>query len=54
MERHLPSPPVRAWQVLVGKPLCSIDGDEASVVKSRIQAAQDEEDANAPPPEVGC
>lgn len=38
--------------VLVGKPLCSIDGDEASVVKAKIQAEYDEEDANAPPPEV--
>ncbi|CAN0261601.1 unnamed protein product, partial [Laminaria digitata] len=38
--------------VLVGKPLCAIDGDEASVVKAKIQAVQDEEDANAPPPEV--
>ncbi|CAN0224322.1 unnamed protein product [Ectocarpus fasciculatus] len=38
--------------VEVGKPLCTIDGDEASVVKARVQAQQDEEDANAPPPTV--
>ncbi|CAM9745642.1 unnamed protein product [Ectocarpus sp. 6 AP-2014] len=38
--------------VEVGKPLCTIDGDEASVVKARVQAQQDEEDANAPPPKV--
>lgn len=39
-------------QVEVGKPLCTIDGDEAAVVKAKIQAQHDEEDANAPAPKV--
>lgn len=43
------SPPAK---VEVGKPLCTIDGDEAAVVKAKVQAQQEEEDANAPPPEV--
>eukprot|EP00752_Nemacystus_decipiens_P018467 g16557.t1 len=38
--------------VEVGKPLCTIDGEEAAVVKAKVQAQQEEEDANAPPPEV--
>lgn len=44
--------PVLVVKVEVGKPLCAIDGDEAAVVKAKVQAQQDEEDANAPPPEV--
>lgn len=38
----------------VGTPLCIIDGDEASVVKAKLEADELEEAANAPPPEVQC
>lgn len=43
-----PPPP----QVKVGTALCTIDGDEASVVRAKLEAAEAEEDAKAPPPEV--
>ncbi|CAN0266166.1 unnamed protein product [Pylaiella littoralis] len=36
----------------VGKPLCTIDGDEAAVVRAKIKAQEDEEDAKAPPPKM--
>ncbi|CAM9567684.1 unnamed protein product [Scytosiphon promiscuus] len=36
--------------VEVGKPLCTIDGDEAAAVRAKIKAQEEEEDANAPPP----
>lgn len=41
-----------AYQLEVGKPLCTIDGDEAAVVRAKIKAQEDEEDAKAPPPKV--
>lgn len=32
--------------------MCTIDGDEAAVAKAKEEAAEAEEDAKAPPPEV--
>lgn len=43
---------VSLFKVDVGKPLCTIDGDEASVVRAKLEAAQLKEGAEAPPPEV--
>lgn len=47
-----PSANYFSTKVEVGKPLCTVDGDEAAAVRAKIEAQEKEEDASAPPPEV--